>query len=412
MSCSNQKAPRAVSWIRTLLALSALGSILVCFGCYPTLKQEVQSPEKALKPVRFFLPSFRDDLDLSSLEQAIRLNLEYLDRLPPDRVFRYGPDEFTCSQVRESQKKFLRLIAKGLDPETLKKRIKKEFRVYKAVGRAGNRHVLFTGYFEPIYEGSLEPDETFRYPLYRPPPDLLTIDLGLFRKAYQGIRLMARIEDGRILPYYTRKEIEEEGVLSGKGLELAWLKDPVEVAFLQIQGSGRLKLKQGGSLCVGYAAKNGHPFRSIGRYLVERGFLKREELSMQRIQEFLASHPELRDEVLNHNPSYVFFRSLGQGSVVGNINVPLTPGRSLALDSRLFPKGALAFISTQKPVLDEKGKIRGWKPFSRFVLNQDTGGAIRGAGRADLFCGSGPYAEVVAGHLKHDGDLYILIGKP
>jgi membrane-bound lytic murein transglycosylase A len=145
--------------------------------------------------------------------------------------------------------------------------------------------------------------------------------------------------------------------------------------------------------------------------MLEKGLLAREEISMQSIRWYLAEHPEIMEEVLNHNPSYVFFQASGNGPF-GNIGVPLTAGRSLALDSRLFPKGALCFISCKKPVVNGRGEITGWTDFSRFVLNQDTGGAIKGSGRADLFWGSGRYAELAAGNMKHDGKLYILIKKP
>jgi membrane-bound lytic murein transglycosylase A len=145
--------------------------------------------------------------------------------------------------------------------------------------------------------------------------------------------------------------------------------------------------------------------------MLDKGFMEREEMSMQGIRRYLSEHPEIIDDVLNQNPSYIFFRTLENGPL-GNINIPVTPERSLALDARLFPKGALAFISCQKPIVNDQEEITGWHKFSRFVLNQDTGGAIKGAGRADLFWGSGPYAEIAAGHLQHDGELYILIKKP
>lgn len=393
-------------------ALALLGAVLFCLGCRPALRQEARKPDQALVPVRFFYPKFMDDMDLASLTRAVKRNLVYLYKLPPDHVFQYGSDQFSCRQVRESQEAFLELISEASDPKELSKRIKKEYLIYRAAGRTGNSQVLFTGYFEPILEGSLTPDELFKYPLYQTPDDLIRVDLSSFSEELSGKSIIARIEGKKVLPYFERDQIEDRKVLAGKDLEIAWLKDPVDVAFLQIQGSGRLQLKQGGSMGVGYAAKNGRPFRSIGRYLLDKGLLSRDELSMQRIRRFLAEHPEMLDEVLNHNPSYVFFRVLGDGPVVGNISVPLTPGRSLALDYRLFPKGALAFIALEKPVISDTGEITGWKNFSRFVLNQDTGGAIRGAGRADLFWGSGPYAEVAAGHTKHDGDLYILMKKP
>ncbi|MCD6305341.1 MAG: MltA domain-containing protein, partial [Deltaproteobacteria bacterium] len=162
---------------------------------------------------------------------------------------------------------------------------------------------------------------------------------------------------------------------------------------------------------VGYSASNGLEYRSIGKYMVSNGLMPLEQISMQAIRIYLKEHPETLKKILYFNPSYVFFERRYTGPL-GNLQVPLTPGRSLALDARLFPKGALAFISCKKPCVNSRGDITGWKDFSRFVLNQDTGGAIKGAGRADIFWGSGPYAEAAAGHLKHEGELYILIKKP
>jgi membrane-bound lytic murein transglycosylase A len=380
-------------------------------GCYPVLKKEAQRPEEALRQVRFLSHPFRDDLDSESLTLAVRRNLEYLDRLNPETVFHYGPHDFTIQQVRESQEVFLDLLSKGLDAGQLSREIRKKFRVYRATGRAGDTRVLFTGYYEPMYEGSLAPDETFRYPLYRPPDDLMRIDLSLFSEKFKGENIVARIEGKKILPYYSRYQIEAERVLEGKDLEIAWLKDPLDVAFLHIQGSGRLRLPGGRDLLVHYQASNGRPYRSIGRYMIEKGFLAREEMSMQAIRKYLTENPEVLDEVLNYNPSYVFFRQVENGPL-GSLGVLLTPGRSVALDSKIFPKGALGFISCQKPLVNDQGDIIGWTKFSRFVLNQDSGGAIKGAGRADIFWGSGPYAELAAGHLQHEGDLYILIKKP
>jgi membrane-bound lytic murein transglycosylase A len=342
---------------------------------------------------------------------AVRRNLEYLDRLLPETVFHYGPHDFTCQQVRESQKAFLDLLSKGLDAEQLSREIRRKFQVYRATGQGGDRRVLFTGYYEPIYEGRLVPDESFRYPLYRPPEDLIRVDLSLFNEKFKGENIIARIEGKKILPYYSRYQIEAERVLKGKNLEIAWLKDPLDVTFLHIQGSGRLRLPEGKDLLVHYQGSNGRPYRSIGRYMIDKGFLTREEMSMQAIRKYLTENPLVLDEVLNYNPSYVFFRQVDNGPL-GSLDILLTPGRSIALDPKIFPKGALGLISCQKPLINEKGDITGWTPFSRFVLNQDSGGAIKGAGRADIFWGSGPYAELAAGHLKHDGELYILIKKP
>jgi membrane-bound lytic murein transglycosylase A len=379
--------------------------------CYPVLKKEAQRPGEALKQVHFSFPEFRDDMDSESLTLAVRRNIEYLDRLHPETRFHYGLDDFTSKQVRESQEAFLDLLAKGLDPDHLSKEIRKKFRIYRATGRAGDRKVLFTGYYEPVYEGSLTPDETFQYPLYRTPHDLIRIDLSLFSEKFKGENIVGRIEDKKILPYYSRYQIEVERVLEGKGLEIAWLKDPLDVTFLHIQGSGRLRLPEGKDFLVHYQASNGRPYRSIGRYMIEKGFLAREEMSMQAIRKYLTENREVFDEVLNYNPSYVFFREVGNGPL-GSLGVLLTPGRSVALDSKIFPRGALGFIECQKPSVNDQGDIVGWTKFSRFVLNQDSGGAIKGAGRADIFWGRGPYAELTAGHLQHEGDLYILINKP
>ena len=380
-------------------------------GCYPGLKKEAQGPEEALRQVRFFSPEFLDDMDRDSLTLAVKRNIGYLDRLGPDTVFHYGPHDFTIQQVRESQKAFLDLLAKGFDPEHLDREIRKKFLVYQTMGKVGDRKVLFTGYYEPVYEGSLVPDETFKYPLYRPPDDLIRIDLSLFSEKLKGENIVARIEGKKVLPYYSRHQIEVEGALKGKGLEMAWLKDPLDVTFLHIQGSGRLRLPDGKDLLVHYQASNGRPYRSIGRYMIEKGFLAREAMSMQAIRKYLTENREVLDEVLNYNPSYVFFHQPENGPL-GSLGVLLTPGRSIALDPKIFPRGALGFISCQKPLVNDQGMIIGWTKFSRFVLNQDSGGAIKGAGRADIFWGSGPYAELTAGHLQHEGDLYILIKKP
>ena len=386
-------------------------SLVSLLGCYAALKREASHPGEALARVRFFYPKFQDDMDFTSLAQSIRNNLEYLNRLDPESLFSYGTDKFTCLQVRNSQKAFLQLIESNPDPKELNNELKKRFWVYRATGRSGNRKVLFTGYYEPIYEGSLAHDSVYKYPVYRKPGDLIQIDLSLFKEKFAGESIIARIEGKEVLPYFSRRQIEEDDALAGRGLEIAWLKNPLDVAFLHIQGSGRLRLPDGSTISVGYEVANGRPYQSIGRYLMDRGMLNQKDISMQSIRAYLTEHPEILEEVLNHNPSYVFFRHIENGPF-GNINVPLTAGRSLALDSRLFPKGAICFIISEKPALNERNEIREWKRFSRFFLNQDTGGAIKGSGRADIFWGSGVYAELAAGQMKQEGDLFVLIMKP
>ncbi|MBW2285764.1 MAG: murein transglycosylase A [Deltaproteobacteria bacterium] len=378
-------------------------------ACSTGLNREARVPDEALRHVRFFLPDFNDDLPLESLIAALELNSSYLNRLDSNTVFHYGADTFTCGEVLESQKTLIEFLRGNPDPKRLNEYVRRHFRVYRATGRKGNDKVLFTGYFEPLYKGSLSPDEVFRYPLYGVPDDMVRIDLSLFKREFKGKRITARVKGKEVVPYYSRSQIESENVLIGRGLEIAWLKDPVDVAFLHIQGSGSLELPDGDTVTVVYAGANGRPYRSIGRYMFKNGLISREELSMQGIRKFLSENPDRVDEILNANPSYVFFRRL-ESRPLGSIGVVITPERTLALDARLFPKGALGFVCCEKPLLDNRGGIAGWEDFCRFVVNQDTGGAIKGAGRADLFWGSGPYAETAAGHLKHDGDLYILVG--
>jgi membrane-bound lytic murein transglycosylase A len=386
--------------------------ILTFLGCFHALKKEISTPEKALVPVKYPFPEFSDDMDLDSLAQAVNRNIEYLKRLDPGYTFSYGSSKFTSLQVRESQEAFLNLILNTSDLRKLNREIRKNFVVYRAAGRTGGGKVLFTGYYEPVFDASLKEEGPFKYPIYRVPDDLIKIDLSTFNIKYKGETITARIQDDKVLPYFSRRQIEEENALQGKGLEIAWLKDPLDVAFLQIQGSGRLKIEGGDTIPVGYMAANGHAYNSIGRYMIDKGYLTSDEMSMQAIRRYLSSHPEVISDVLNSNPSYVFFRVLDKNSPLGNIQVPLTGGRSIATDASLFPKGALCFITCKKPVIDEAGEIQGWTGCSRFVMNQDTGGAIKGAGRADIFWGNGLYAEAAAGHMKHEGELYILIKKP
>lgn len=383
---------------------------ILFIGCVKLIK-EVKVPEKPLILLKGRdIPSFEDDLDRESLRAAISRSLEYFHRLPGDRLFEYGKDQYSTAHLIKSMETFLDLLDEAVDMESLTDMIRQRFNVYQSVGSDGQGVVLYTGYYEPILNGSLTPDEIFRWPLYDRPDDLMEIDLGLFKPKFTGEKIVARYDGNRIVPYFSREEIDSYGVLSGRELEIAWLEDPIDVFFLQIQGSGQILLEDGTCLKVNYSASNGRPYRSIGAVLIDRGIIEREEMSIPRLKEYLYNNPSQREEILNLNESYVFFRQVDEGPL-GNIEVPLTPGRSLATDSRLFPKGGLAYIRLEKPVIDYSGTIREWVPFSRFVLNQDTGGVIRGPGRADLFWGNGEVAEISAGHMKNEGRLYFLVEK-
>jgi membrane-bound lytic murein transglycosylase A len=294
--------------------------------------------------------------------------------------------------------------------ELKRRKIEETFEIYRATGGTGRGDVLFTGYYAPVLEGSLEETPFYRYPLYRTPDDHIVINLGRFKPKYEGERLIARVLDGEAVPYHTRKDIDGDDRLKGRGLDIVWLADPVDAFFLHIQGSGIIHLRDGSYMNVSYAQSNGHPYRSVGRLLMDEKKLAIGEVSMRGIKNYLNDHPEEMFQILGHNESYVFFRIVESGPV-GCLNVPVTQGRTIATDGEFFPKGALAFIRVRKPILDEQGNIESWTPFSRFVLNQDAGGAIKGPGRVDLYCGQDEYAEVMAGHMKEEGDLYFLVKK-
>ncbi|MGD2022558.1 MAG: MltA domain-containing protein [Desulfobacterales bacterium] len=360
---------------------------------------------------KFSYPDFSDDLALDGLEHSILKSLDYLQKVPADRTYQFGEDRFDAAHLITSLQHFLDFIRTNPSNKELKKFIRSNYRVYQSVGRNQRGEVLFTGYYEPHLSGSLYRNEEYQYPIYALPTDLLKIDLSAFNEKYKGESIIGRYTGQTVVPYHDRREIDGEEVLAGKAEPLVWVKDPVDVFFLQIQGSGKVFLNTGEVINVHYHGTNGRPYRSIGRLLIEEQKIPKEEMSMQKIRSYLQAHPEEMAPVFNHNPSYVFFKLESEGPL-GYINVLLTPGRSVALDRRIFPPAALVYIQAKKPVVNSAGQIDSWIDCNRFVLNQDTGGAIRGPGRADLFWGNGPYAEIAAGHLAHTGKLYFLILKP
>lgn len=378
-----------------------------CAGTRETAGPPSPPPPSLVRLEEGDVPLFTDDIGFRNLELAVGRSLQYYDCFSGDRILPFGKDRFTVAELRESLHELLRILRTSSSEKEFQDRVGKAFLVYRATGLDGNGSVLFTGYYEPILEGNRFPTDRFRYPLYGKPGDHLFINLGKFNEKYKGIRLVGRIKDGEVVPYYTREEIENEQSLAGRDLELLWVSDPVALFFLHIQGSGLIELPDGTPVHVTYAQTNGRPYRSIGKRLIELERIAREDVSLQSIRRYLAEHPEEMEEILNYNESYVFFR-IARGAI-GSLDVPVTADRSIATDSRLFPRGALAFIRAGKPVVDDRGNIREWVPFSRFVLNQDTGGDIKGPGRVDLFCGNGSYAETMAGHMKERGELFFLV---
>jgi membrane-bound lytic murein transglycosylase A len=298
------------------------------------------------------------------------------------------------------------LAAAASDAESLRAVLERELRPWSA-GDGELDRALVTGYYEPLLRGSLRPDERFSVPLYLRPPELIDVDLGAFREDLRGRRLAGVVSGERLVPFADRAQLDE-GALDGRGLELLWVDDPIDAFFLHIQGSGRVELPDGTHVRVGYAAQNGHPYVAIGRELVARGAMPLEQVTMQSIRAWLAAHPDEAVEVMRGNPSFVFFRKLPGDGPVGSQGVVLEPWRSVAVDPTFVPLGLPVWLdgSLPAPRADEPDRA-----FRRLVVAQDTGGAIRGPLRADLFCGHGEEAAEVAGRLKHPARMWILLPK-
>ena len=287
----------------------------------------------------------------------------------------------------------------GHDPRRF---FESQLKPYAIQAADGNATGLVTGYYEPLLRGSRMRAKGYEQPVRGVPDDLLTIDLGTVFPELKDKRVRGRLEGNKVVPYWSRAEIAARGD-KVPARTLLYVDDAVELFFLQVQGSGRVKLADGTTIRLNYADQNGYPYQSIGRVLVDRGELKLEEASMQGIQAWARANPGRLDELLNSNPSYVFFREApnGNGGPVGALGVPLTAERSIAVDPRSVPLGAPVFLATTRP--------NSPKPLNRLVLAQDTGSAITGAVRADFFWGFGKEAGEQAGRMKQSGRMWVLL---
>jgi membrane-bound lytic murein transglycosylase A len=391
--------------VRVLVAVMA--ALALGAGCAAWRTQAVTEPAHALRPV-WSQPALRDDGDPASLRAAVEQSLAWLAAQPADLTLVMGPRRVTVTEQARALRGLLGVLAESPGPERLAAHVRGAFEVLESVGGADGR-MLVTGYYEPVVEASERPSPEYAVPVLGLPSDLVEVRLEAFDPRFRGERVFGRVDGRRLVPYWRRAEIDA-GRLAGRGLELAWARDPVDVFFMEIQGSGTLRFPDGREQRVGYAGANGRAYRAIGRLLIEEGRVPREAMSMQAIRAWLAANPGERQRVLQHNESFIFFRPLA-GSPEGSLGRPLTPGRSIATDSRLFPPGALAFLDTEQPERTPAGAVR-WSPLARFVLNQDTGGAIRGAGRVDFFWGRGESAAFAAGLMRQPGRLHFLVPRP
>ena len=373
-------------------ALAAL--MLAAAGCAP---EEERGDLPALNPVSFAdLPGWALDRHAAALT-ALRRSCA--------KPMRY-PTQTTRAEERFGRLEDWRSVCAAADRippgDDIAARgfFEQNFRPYRVVGKDGDSG-LITGYYEPELAGARQPSGAHPVPLYTRPADLVTVSLSDFGDEFGDERLAGRVEDGRLKPYHSRARIVD-GALDGQGLELLWVADPIEAFFLQIQGSGRVRLPDGEIVRLGYSATNGRPYTAIGRVLVAEGALALENVSLQSIRAWLRANPDRLREILDRNQSYVFFQERGGEGPIGTQGVALTPGRSLAIDRRFLPLGVPLWIDTPDPLEPEN-------PLRRLVVAQDTGGAIRGAVRGDLFWGAGADAEERAGRMRSLGRYYVLL---
>ncbi|MFN7413670.1 MAG: murein transglycosylase A [Dolichospermum sp.] len=327
-----------------------------------------------------------------ALLQSIDYSLQYLQT--EQAITAYQKSEITRERVYNSLQRFRQLLISTKSPQALQAAIEKEFVFYQSVGRDNKGTVLFTAYYEPLYLASRQPTKEFRYPAYRSPADL----------------------ESWAKPHPSRSELEGVDGLQGskgklKGLELFWFKDRLEPYMIQIQGSAKLKLTDGTQTTIGYASNTAYNYRSLGRSLVDDGKFPLEGLNMPIILDYFRKHPQDLNIYIPRDQSFVFFQETYGKPAQGSISVPLTPERSIATDKSLMPPGALALIRAPFPYINKSNKIEN-RLVSRYVLDQDTGGAIKGAGRVDYFLGTGEAAGERAGVTVSNGQLFYLLLKP
>lgn len=380
-------------------------AILMISGCAETdhsdpqnrLEPEISRP--VLRAVTYAdLPGWEQD-DLSDAQQAFRRSCEKIMRVPAERPFKpvgtYGDWHHMCAAY---------IAMDNPDNATFKFFIEHWLTPYEVTDPKDGSEGLFTGYYEPLLHGSHTKSETYATPIYARPDNMFIADLGLWHEDLAGKKITGLIEGNELSRVPERAKIEEFGM--EKADVLVWVDDPVQAFFLHIQGSGLVQMDDGSQLRVGYAAQNGHPYFAVGRALIERGALTKENVSLQTIRAWMQENPQGAQALMNLNPSYIFFRILESEGPEGAQGVPLTAERSLAVDKNLYSYGMPVWLDAQWPVSPENSAN-----FQKLLIAQDTGGAIRGVVRGDVFWGHGERAEYYAGHMKSKGSFWMFLPK-
>ena len=392
---------------KSVLFCTLLVILVVIAGCRTAVEKVEKIPyDRPLGPGQAALRKITDPdkipdftyacYGLSDLKEAIGHSLNYLTKPSSREFFPYGP--FSHGHMVASLEAFEEMLENGLTGKELNAEIRRRFDVYESVGCDDEGTVLFTGYYTPIFDGSMKKTATFQYPLYKQPKDLIKDPKGTIKGR--------KMPDGTISPYPSREEIETTGML--KGGELLYLSDPFEVYIAHVQGSAIIRQSDGELITVGYAANNGYEYTSVAREMLADKTLSGETMSLSAMIDYFKKNPDQVEQYVNKNPRFVFFQ-MGQTTPRGSLNTPVTPMRTIATDKSVYPRACMAFISTTLPRLSGAGIVH--RRYIGFALDQDTGGAIRAPGRCDIYMGIGDDAGKVAGQVYREGKLYYLFLK-
>ncbi len=362
------------------------------------------------------LPRFEESFkSKAGLIKAARKAVKYLESLPATKTIKVADRDYGPAQLIDSAKAIVELAQKAKTADEFDEKVREQFDVFQSTGLDGKGRVVFSSYYQPMLKASLKKSAAYPYPLYRRPKDMVEVDLAAFGKANGEGAMLGRVsKDGKVVPYYTREDIDRRKALAGQGLEIAWLKDRFDALDLHIQGSAILKFPDGKERLAKYAGNNSRSYNSVGLTLVKAGVFARDEITHDKLRQYLHDNPDAESWILASNPRYVFFELTGlpeDGEPFGATEQSLVPARSIAIDPAYLPLGGLYFFSTTSPQTDKDGRLLGMSSNTRFAFGLDTGGAIKSPGRVDIYAGHGAQAAATARGQWADGKLYLLIKK-
>lgn len=391
--------------------------LAILWGC---ARAPIKSPDEAMRVARKEPEVLADDLAFEGLADAIEANIKRLRAYgDPVQTLKFGPFQIPKAEYIEMLEVLAARLREDGTGHSFVHTLRSEFVLLEVYGSDEWGKVFVTSYFEPVIEGSLKRTKKFTQPIYGVPGDMVLVKMREFTGVLRGrlVKSNTRVDGTMsaslpmVVPYWTRQEIDSpQAPVMKTAKVIAWV-DPIDSFFLQIQGSGKIKLSDGRLIRVGYGAQNGHPYVAIGQYLFDK--IPREKMSQQKIERYLRSlSPQEQQSLLNLNPSYVFFQEI-EGEPRTFFGTEVVPGRTIATDTRYFPKGTLGFLEYERPefATPEDEEPIGFQKSTRFVLDQDTGGAIKGPHRLDLFWGSGRAAAQVSGVMRNPGRLYYFFPK-